>query len=72
MIIFEIWLPKFFLRLTYVVMLPLCAIFWLSAWAWAASATDAFSGVPMSTGIDAFDRFRASMTACAVLGAFNW
>lgn len=74
MIVFELWYHKFYLRLVYVVLLPLAAIFWLSSWAWAASVASAFRG-GYNGGFfqdDSLDRYGSSIAACAALGAFTW
>ena len=74
MIVFELWFHQFYLRLTYVVLLPLCAIFWLSGWAWAASIASAFRGAYDGRLFrdDDLDKYGDSMAACAALGAFTW
>jgi hypothetical protein len=72
MIAFQYKFQKFYIRLTYVVLLPLCAIFWLSAWAWAASVASAFRGYDSFFRDSALDRFSRSIAACAALGAFTW
>lgn len=72
MIAFERFAPQFYLRLTYVVLLPLSAIFWLSAWAWAASVASVWSGYDSSFWGGELSRYSASIAACAALGAFTW
>jgi len=74
MLVFEFWYHQFYLRLAYVVLLPLAAIFWLSAWAWAASVASVFRGSYGDSffGSDDLDRYSSSIAACAALGAFTW
>lgn len=73
MLVFELWYHQFYLRLAYVVLLPLAAIFWLSAWAWAASVASVFRGSYNSFwGSDDLNRYSSSIAACAALGAFTW
>ncbi|KAK0388639.1 hypothetical protein NLU13_4882 [Sarocladium strictum] len=74
MIVFGRWYHQFYIRLTYVVLLPLTAIFWLSAWAWSASVASAFRGAYNDALFrsTALGRYGASIAACAALGAFTW
>jgi hypothetical protein len=72
MLLFEWKFHNLFLRIAYVVLLPLGAIFWLSAWAWAASVASAFRSIWTGTGSSNLDKFSASIAACAALGAFTW
>ena len=72
MIAFERFFPQFYIRLTYVVLLPITAIFWLSAWAWAASVASVFRGYNSSFWGDDLNRYSSSIAACAALGAFTW
>jgi hypothetical protein len=72
MLVLEWRFHQFYVRLAYLVLLPLCAIFWLSAWAWSASVASAFRGYYSGFGDDDWDRYAASIAACAALGAFTW
>ena len=72
----EFFAPNLYLRLGFVAALILDAIFWLSAWAWAASvASDVLKLYDNSWhyyGGDRFHAYGASMAAGAALGAVNW
>ncbi|KAM0343458.1 hypothetical protein ACHAPU_008489 [Fusarium lateritium] len=71
----EFWAPHLYMRPIFLGALVLAAIFWLSAWAWAASwASEIYrlydrSGLGRATG---FDAWGASLAAGAGLGAGTW
>ncbi|CAM1511183.1 Fc.00g086960.m01.CDS01 [Cosmosporella sp. VM-42] len=75
MLVSEFFAPQLYFRLAFVGALILDAIFWLSAWAWAASvASDWISyynnwGFGSDSGLD---KYGSSMAAAAALGAFTW
>ncbi|KAH7114147.1 hypothetical protein B0J13DRAFT_460365 [Dactylonectria estremocensis] len=65
----EFFAPQLYFRLAFICGLILAAIFWLSAWAWAASfASDLYRMYWYSDS----NPWAASMAAGAVLGAFTW
>lgn len=70
----EFFSPKLHIRIAFIGALILDAIFWLSAWAWAASvAADFFSwydGWYYSNST--VSRYGGSMAAEAALGAVTW
>ena len=73
MIFFEFSLHKLYIRIVFIVLLVLADIFWLSAWAWAASVASSFFGFfgdDHPEGV--FAGYGASMAAGAALGALNW
>lgn len=72
MIGFEFFVKHLYYRLAFVVFLTLDAIFWLSAWAWAASWAGRTAQLRYLGGGGYFDNFYGSLTAAAVLGAFVW
>ncbi|KAM5348441.1 hypothetical protein ACJ41O_008265 [Fusarium nematophilum] len=66
----EFFAPQFYLRLLFIGGLILSAIFWLSAWAWAASfAADIYRLGGRHSDLDPWG---ASIAAGAALGAFTW
>jgi hypothetical protein len=70
----EFFAPQLYIRLAFVGALILAAIFWLSAWAWAASVASTVLGYD---GLyyyynDTFKSYGSSMAAGAALGAFTW
>lgn len=70
----EFFAPQLYLRLAFVGALILAAIFWLSAWAWAASVASSVLGLDAYYYIynDTFKSYGNSMAAAAALGAFTW
>ncbi|KAH7261484.1 uncharacterized protein BKA55DRAFT_561458 [Fusarium redolens] len=71
----EYFAPHLYMRLLFFGSLVLTAIFWLSAWAWAASwAADFYRvyddyGLGRANGLDAWG---ATLAAGAALGAVTW
>ncbi|KAK4163206.1 hypothetical protein QBC43DRAFT_213424 [Cladorrhinum sp. PSN259] len=61
-VVLELWAPHFFFRLGALIGYILHIIFWLSAWAWSASAA-----AWTSSG-----NYAAATGACAGLGALIW
>jgi hypothetical protein len=64
-----------YLCLLFVGALILDAIFWLSAWTWAASWTSRYYSYYNAAGFDLYAELQAwvaSMLAGSVLGAFTW
>ena len=73
MIFFEFSLHKLYVRIMFIVLLVLADIFWLSAWAWAASVASSFFSLVGNDHLEgAFAGYGASMAAGAALGALNW
>ncbi|KAJ4205154.1 hypothetical protein NW767_003944 [Fusarium falciforme] len=71
----EFFAPHMYLRLLFVGALILDAIFWLSAWAWAASWTSSYYSIYNAAGFGLYAELQAwgaSMLAGSVLGAFTW
>ncbi|KAL6354581.1 hypothetical protein LRP88_11924 [Fusarium phalaenopsidis] len=71
----EFFAPHMYLRLLFVGALILDAIFWLSAWAWAASWTSNYYSIYNAAGFGLYAELKAwgaSMLAGSVLGAFTW
>lgn len=73
----EIWAPHMFYRIIALVAYILSIIFWLSAWAWAAStaafwlSSYCYGGYCVSlTGYDKSEG--SALAACAGLGALAW
>ncbi|KAH7160240.1 hypothetical protein B0J13DRAFT_124827 [Dactylonectria estremocensis] len=76
MLVSEFFAPQLYYRIAFIIGLILNAIFWLSAWAWAASVASSFfsyynsyDGYYRSKSLDAYG---GSMAACAALGAVVW
>ncbi|KAF7546587.1 hypothetical protein G7Z17_g8334 [Cylindrodendrum hubeiense] len=74
MLVSEFFAPQLYIRIAFIGALILDAIFWLSAWAWAASVAASFFSY-----FDGFyghnntiDAYGGSMAACAALGAVIW
>ncbi|KAI5463078.1 hypothetical protein BGZ63DRAFT_402419 [Mariannaea sp. PMI_226] len=69
----EFFAPQLYIRIAFVIALILCAIFWLSAWAWAASVASSFfswyNGFYKDGTLSAYG---GSMAAAAAIGAVNW
>src|SRR5262249_5262741 len=78
MIFTEMRAPYLHYRIVYVIVLCLLAIFWLSAWAWAASVASAYfayyhGDYYYDDDVDhEFTAYGASMAAGAAIGAVNW
>jgi hypothetical protein len=73
----EIWFPRFFYRIIALVAYILSIIFWLSAWAWAASTAAVWLGSYCYLGVCSSPSGYASreggaLAACAALGAVIW
>lgn len=71
----EFFAPHMYLRLLFVGALILDAIFWLSAWAWAASWASNYYSIYNAAGFGLYAELQAwgaSMLAGSVLGAFTW
>ncbi|KAH6996581.1 hypothetical protein BKA56DRAFT_666786 [Ilyonectria sp. MPI-CAGE-AT-0026] len=70
----EFFAPQLYIRIAFICALILDAIFWLSAWAWAASVASSFysyyDGYYGSS--HTLDAYGGSLAACAALGAFTW
>ncbi|KAH7124461.1 hypothetical protein EDB81DRAFT_912894 [Dactylonectria macrodidyma] len=68
----EFFAPHLYYRPTFICSLLLAAIFWLSAWAWAASfASDLYRFNSLS-GYNVSNPWAASIAAGATLGAITW
>jgi membrane protein implicated in regulation of membrane protease activity len=73
----EIWFPHMFYRLVALIAYILSIIFWLSAWAWAAStaalwlSTSCYFGTCSSPSSYA-SREGGALAGCAGLGAIVW
>jgi len=73
MLVFEFFFDRFYTRIAFVVLLVLDAIFWLSAWSWAASWAGQLDDIGRWLGgSDFYDRFYGSVAAAAALGAIVW
>lgn len=70
MLVSEFFAPNLYFRILFVVALTLNAIFWLAAWAWAASAAASWNSYWWDG--DNSDAYGASMAAEAALGALVW
>jgi hypothetical protein len=71
----EFFAPQLYMRLLFLGALVLAAIFWLSAWAWAAAWASDIYRVYDNTGLgraNGFDAWGASLAAGAALGAVTW
>ncbi|KIL93595.1 hypothetical protein FAVG1_03577 [Fusarium avenaceum] len=71
----EFFAPQLYMRLLFLGTLVLAAIFWLSAWAWAAAWASDFYRVYDGSGLgraNGFDAWGASLAAGAALGAVTW
>ncbi|KAK4683237.1 hypothetical protein QC764_123340 [Podospora pseudoanserina] len=70
----EIWAPHFFYRIGALVGYILHIIFWLSAWAWSASAASFWLSYTYGFGFydSAWKREGQALGACAGLGALIW
>ncbi|KAH7119465.1 hypothetical protein B0J13DRAFT_457779 [Dactylonectria estremocensis] len=68
----EFFAPQLYLRLAFICGLILAAIFWLSAWAWAASFASDLYRIYGVGGYNDSNPWAASMAAGAILGAFTW
>lgn len=68
----EFFAPQLYFRLAFICGLILAAIFWLSAWAWAASFASDLYRIYGVGGYNDSNPWAASMAAGAVLGAFTW
>lgn len=71
----EFFAPQLYMRLLFLGALVLAAIFWLSAWAWAAAWASDFYRVYDGSGLgraNGFDAWGASLAAGAALGAVTW
>ena len=71
----EFFAPQLYLRLAFIGALVLDAIFWLSAWAWAASVASSWLGYYDDWGFGhdtSLNRYGSSMAAAAALGAVTW
>lgn len=72
MLVSEFFAPNIFIRILFIVALSLDAIFWLSAWAWAASSAAAWNSYWDGSVDDSADAYGASMAAASALGALVW
>lgn len=72
MIGFEYFYRVWYYRLAFIVLLVLDIIFWLSSWAWAAFMANHVGGLSRYYWSSGNNEYKSTMTACAVLGAFNW
>lgn len=74
MLVFEFFFARFYTRLVFIVLLTVLALFWLSAWAWAASWAGQLDDLAGYIGrrSDYYQKFYASVAAAAALGAFVW
>lgn len=73
MLVFEFFFARFYTRLVFIVLLVVDAIFWLSAWSWAASwagQLDDLAGFMRHTSF--YSQFYGSVAAAAALGAVVW
>jgi hypothetical protein len=69
----EFFAPQLYIRIAFIGALILCAIFWLSAWAWAASVASSFySWYDGWYGDHTFSAYGGSMAAAAAIGAVTW
>jgi hypothetical protein len=69
----EIWAPHLFYRIIALIAYILSIIFWLSAWAWAASSARLWLAITVY--YDADNRWKAeggALAACAAFGAVVW
>ena len=75
--VIEVWFPHLFYRIVALVVYNLSIIFWLSAWAWAASTAALWLGSSCYLGTCSSPSSYASreggaLAACAGLGAIIW
>jgi len=73
----EIWAPHMFYRLIALIAYVLSIIFWLSAWAWAASSAAVWLGSYCYLGVcsspgGAAKNEGGALAGCAALGAVIW
>jgi hypothetical protein len=73
----EIWAPHMFYRIVALVCYILSIIFWLSAWAWAASTAAVWLSTVCYFGVcgspdGAAKSEGSALAACAALGAVAW
>ncbi|KAH6895231.1 hypothetical protein B0T10DRAFT_210941 [Thelonectria olida] len=69
----EFFAPQLYIRIAFIGALILCAIFWLSAWAWAASVASSFySWYDGWYSDNTFSAYGGSMAAAAAIGAVTW
>jgi hypothetical protein len=73
MISFELAVHQMYIRILFMVCLILSAIFWLSAWAWAASVVSDFYNLVDGYHIGStLTGYGASLAVATALGAINW
>ncbi len=69
----EIWAPQMFYRIIAVIAYIFSMIFWLSAWAWAASSASAWLSLSQFGVIDnSWKSEGGALAACAAFGAIVW
>ncbi|KAM5353717.1 hypothetical protein ACJ41O_000367 [Fusarium nematophilum] len=68
----EFFAPQLYFRLAFISGLTLAVIFWLSAWAWAASFSSDLYNLYGAGRYAQSNTWAASLVAGAVLGAANW
>ena len=73
MLVSEFLFQAIYFRIVFILAILLDIIFWLAAWAWAASvAADALDYNDLFGVSTELEKYGRSMAAGAALGAINW